>query len=278
MLVNEQALRNLIRESIKEAKRQNPRVLDEGLLDILKGLVSKLFGMLGGELEAAATQSAGDLTSASGTVAQEIQGELELPEPKQWADLQPKENNTDKAIWALTVVRVFVDMEGPREEAITAIQDAWQVKSLAPPSEEAASEWESGEDAALLEGLYKGIGAFKGWLVWLSAHFESAQAAADGIDETAKLSEMMSQVVPAAEFIIGSVVPGLESAASAVKATGYEGDYVSDLQLMSAGAENIGKAAQQLSDHFKELEAMADEAAKKSEEASVGDAAEGMPA
>ena len=276
MRISEHQLRRLIRESILTEASDGS--LNEGLLDILKGLVGKLFGMLGGALEDAATQVAGEFTTASNSIAQEIQKELEVPEPKAWADLKPKENNTDKAVWAMTVARAFTDMEANSGAAIDAIQNAWEIKSLAPPSEEEASEWESGEDAQLLEALYQGVGSFKGWLVWLSAHFESAQAAADGIDESAKLSEMMKQVVPAAEFIKSSVIPGLESSAGAVQAAGGDGTaLIGELKTMNLMAENIAEAAGMLSDHFAELEAAADEAAKKAEEAEVGDAGAGMP-
>ena len=271
MIIKEHDLRLLIRSEINSCQ------LDEGLLDVLKGLVSALFGKLGGALEDASGQTEGELTAASNSIAQEIQQKLELPEIKSWSDLKPKEDNTDKAVWALTVSRTFMDMEGSSDSAIEAIQAAWEIKSLAPLSEEKAAEWESGEDAQRLEALYLGVGAFKGWLMWLSTHFESAQAAADGIDESAKLSEMMQQVVPAAEFIKSSVVPGLESAKAAVEAAGatFESGGLGTMSLM---AENISQAGSMLADHFAELEAKTEELATHTEKGKDLEAAStGMP-
>jgi hypothetical protein len=269
VIIKEHDLRLLIRSEINSCQ------LDEGLLDIIKGLVSALFGKLGGALTDASGQTEGELTAASNSIAQEIQQMLELPKIKSWAELKPKEDNTDKAVWALTISQTFADMEGSANSTINAIQDGWEIKTLAPLSEEEAPEWESGEDAQRLEALYLGIGAFKGWLMWLSAHIESAQAAADGIDESAKLSKMMQQVVPAAEFIKSSVVPGLESAAAAIEAVGMPSGMTSH---MSAMAENIAEAGSMLADHFAELEAKTEELAKHAEKGKdLVAASTGMP-
>lgn len=270
MIIKEHDLRLLIRSEL------NSPQLDEGLLDILKGLVSALFGKLGGALEDTSGQTEEEFTAASNSIAQEIQQMLELPEIKSWADLKPKEDNTDKAVWALTISRTFADMEGSADSTINAIQDGWEIKTLAPLSEEEAPEWESGEDAQRLEALYLGVGAFKGWLMWLSAHIESAQAAADGIDESAKLSEMMQQVVPAAEFIKSSVVPGLESAEAAIEAVGI--DATLQASNLSGMAENIAEAGSMLADHFAELEAKTEELATHTEKGKdLKAASTGMP-
>ena len=271
MIIKEHDLRLAIRSEL------NACHLDEGLLDVLKGLAAALFGNLGNALSDTSGQIKDELTTASNSIAQEVQADLELPKTKSWDSLEPKEDNTDKGVWALTVVRTFTDMESSSESAITAILDGMDIKSLSPVSEEKAAEWENGEDAQLLEALYQGVGAFKGWLLWLSTHFESARAAADGIDESAKLSEMMQQVVPAAEFLKSSVVPGLESAKDAVEALGvtFESGGLATMNLM---AGNIAEAGSMVANHFAELEAKTEELATHIEKGKdLAAASAGMP-
>ena len=261
----------------------NEHVLNEGLLDFLKGLLDKLFGIFGAALGEEADRVKGELDGEAGGIAQEIGQAYEVPEPKGWEELKPKENNTDKAIWALAVERTIIaGGSGVFESAYDGIAESTALTSIAPASEEEANEWESGEDAQRLEAVYKGIGAVKGTLLWLGVHLSSGQTVADGIDESAKLSEILGKQLPAAkEWFETDLAPGLESAMPAVMALGGEGegraDFGTSIDLIKSIAGNMSEIATMGAEHVARLEEQADEAAKKAEESDVGKASEGMP-
>lgn len=271
MIITEENLRQVIRENLQKEQ------IDEGLMGILANIVGALFGMFGDGASQYAEEVDTGLTSASEAAAGEIQGVLEIDEKKSWEELKPKENNTDKAIWALTIEKV---MSGAGQEYGAAFEElakATALSSVAPPSEEEAAAWEDGPDAQSLELIYKGIGAVKGTLLWLGVHFTGAEAAANSIDEEdPSLSKVLTQVAGAAEFIATDVVNGLESATSAVEATGDTG-FGSGIANIQQYGDMIKDAAQSGADHVSTLEDAANEAAEKAETASAGDPGSGMP-
>ena len=269
MRISEAHLRRILREELINLPRESEDRIDE-IFGALFKLFASLFKNMGRESSEAADEAETALSGEAQQAARSIQTQAGIQNPVAWSDLKPKENHTDKAVWAATVESVLGEFFST---AMTGMVDAMFMQSLGPTSEEQADEWESSKDADYMRGVYKGIGGVKGALLFLGEHLNSAKAEAESIREEEPLADVLEQTADALQWMQSELMPGIVSAIDSAKSL----DLNIDASILATTVSQTTDYARDAANHVRELQEKTEELAKAKQEQPDTDPAQGMP-
>ena len=172
MQITRREIRRLVKE---EAKRELPisyysddMIIEEGLMDLLKGLFGGLIKFFSGafeEAEKSVKTRWGKAESDVQSIAQKILGKDKAGDIKSFDDLD-MEKEDHKKIYFTALVPVAVKWTG---EMVEQLNTAATVKDWTPAddTDEAAAEWEK-EHGETARNLWKAFGGTGGTLMWFA--------------------------------------------------------------------------------------------------------------